>query len=82
MATGGVRGENASGLVSTRQQAGSGRERSRRNGRIRIRIRIRTKFHTAVVFGRRPVAKLLRLGEHTASWQYARSNSVPVSASF
>ena len=40
------------------------------------------KFQALVEFGRRPVEKLFLLGEQTASWQYARSNVSPVSASF
>jgi hypothetical protein len=39
------------------------------------------KFQTLVEFGRLPVEKEFRDGEHTAIWTYARSKSVPVSAS-
>jgi hypothetical protein len=34
-----------------------------------------------VVFGRRPVRKLMRDGLHTAIWQYARVKTVPDAAS-
>jgi hypothetical protein len=39
------------------------------------------KFHVRVLSGRLPVMKLLRDGEHTVCWQYARSNTVDDAAS-